>query len=194
MKKHLEPGRATETLVLPTGNISRPTRALDASFIPPRVPFGHPGLSSGRPTGLSAGTHGHEVYHQIFLIKRPWDLVRESNQIGILGSEAFLEEILKGSPKKKCGMELKQLIQKVCEGLEINIEELASPSREKKLVDIRSVMALIVRSDSGLHITELARLVDRDSSSVSRLAQRAAKNEDLVSQAKRILDSVVLDG
>lgn len=123
-------------------------------------------------------------------------IVRESNQIGILGSDVFLEEMLKGSPKriKECGMELKVFIGKVCEGFDIDFEALVSLSREKKLVDIRSIIALIVRNDESFQIAELARLIDRDSSTVTRLAQRAARSESLICQAERILDSVALTG
>jgi hypothetical protein len=75
---------------------------------------------------------------------------------------------------------------------QVNVEEISSKSREKRLVDIRSILTLAVQKVPGLYLQELACYLKRDSSSLCRLIQRATQCQDLSNQAEKLLERASL--
>ena len=121
-------------------------------------------------------------------------IIRESTQIGILGSEEFAKEIGEfKSPSASASIEIQfeDLIVAAQTEFQLKISEISSDSREKRLVDIRSILALAVQKVPGLSLQELARYLNRDSSTMCRLVKRAKKSHDLSRQTEKLLETAL---
>lgn len=120
-------------------------------------------------------------------------IVREATQIGIFGSEEFVKEVgeLK-NPSTSIEIKIEDLIAAAQAEFEFKISEITSDCREKRLVDIRSILALAVQKVSGLYLQELARYLNRDSSTLSRLVKRARKSHDLLERTEKFLETALL--
>lgn len=115
-------------------------------------------------------------------------IVRESNQIGVFGCEEFVKKFIdaaRDSAITKIQMADLTAIAQMEFGF--NCSEIASDSREKRLVDIRSILALAVQKTPGLYLQQLARYLNRDSSSLCRLVKRAKESQDLEIKAEKLL-------
>lgn len=67
----------------------------------------------------------------------------------ILGEDRFAEEALcRASQKSFCKINLEQILLEVCEEYDIEVDELSSGSRQKRISEPRSVVALLVRDRS----------------------------------------------
>ncbi len=94
----------------------------------------------------------------------------------ILGEDCFAEEafrkaLQKISPK----ISLEHVLLKVCEGYDIELDELSGGSRQKRITEPRSVAALLVRDIEHIHLTELSLRLKRDLSGLSQAASRLDK-------------------
>jgi len=120
-------------------------------------------------------------------------IVRESSQTGILGSEEFAKEV-SGSkiPSESIEIQFVDLIAAAQKEFQFKISEIASDSREKRLVDIRSILAFAVQKVPGIYLQELARYMNRDSSTLCRLVKRARQSNDLSEQTEKLLETASL--
>lgn len=119
-------------------------------------------------------------------------LVRESSLIGALGSEDFVKEITDLTlPTTIAKIQFNDLVAAAETEFQFNIKEIISASREKRLVDMRSILALAVQKIPGLYLQEAAQFLNRDSSSLGRLVKRARQSSDLSQCADRLLASAI---
>lgn len=115
-------------------------------------------------------------------------LVHESNQIGVFGSDDFTKEVTSlALEHQKTKIKLDDLMLLAATELKFSIEEIVSASREKRLVDARSILALAVQRIPELYLNELVHYLKRDSSTLSRLAKRAMRSADLSNQTTKLI-------
>lgn len=93
------------------------------------------------------------------------------------GDEMFLEEIVQGSltPQKKI-VKLTDLVEKICNKFNVSKEVLIASGKNREISHVRAVLALLIRDIENISTEELALFLKRDSSSVSKLANRLEKN------------------
>lgn len=119
-------------------------------------------------------------------------IVRESTQIGILGSEEFAKEVGEfKNPSASIEIQFVDLIAAAEAEFQFKTSEITSDSREKRLVDIRSILALAVQQVPGLYLQELARYLNRDSSTLCRLVKRARQSHDLSGRTEKFLETAL---
>ncbi len=118
-------------------------------------------------------------------------LVQKAMQLGAFGTEEFVDEVMDAPSQRTVQptIELSLLMDVACKKYNFSYLELASSSRKKDLVDARAVLALAVRQNPHLSLRELANKMERNHSSVSRLAQRAQESRVLSEQADLLLVS-----
>ncbi len=95
---------------------------------------------------------------------------------GILGDEEFLDEFfdtIKGFQKRE--IKFQELVERIC--IRFDLSEAALRARGKHRLEskIRAILALFVRETENLSIEELAVFLGRDSSGLSKLANRLEK-------------------
>ena len=95
-------------------------------------------------------------------------------QSGIIGDDTFVEKILNRDCDKIDNLELTvtELIEKLCSRYGISKTEIISQNRNRDLAHARAVLALLVRNCKGLSIVELAKVLERGPSGLSRLANK----------------------
>lgn len=71
---------------------------------------------------------------------------------------------------------LKDLLKNICNKFQVTLEELQSPSKEKKIVMARSMLAIITRKMKKWPLEELARILHKNSGTISRLASQAEQH------------------
>lgn len=74
---------------------------------------------------------------------------------------------------------LNDAIDFVCSHYRLSPLDLVSSSRKKGFVEARAILALIARKSASWNFEDLAIFLDRDSSSISRLASKAYSRKDL---------------
>ena len=105
--------------------------------------------------------------------------------VGAFGSDDLLDQAIKQnvlslserSSSLNCSIEL--AIDSVCIRCNITQSELTSPSRKKELVEARAVLAFIAQKAANWNFEDLALVLGRDASSISRLAAKANSRTDL---------------
>ena len=75
------------------------------------------------------------------------------------------------------------LVKAVCVFYEIDIEILRKPGKVRQASNVRAMLALLVRESNDLTLEELAQILERDASSLSkhaaRLTTKSLKIEEL---------------
>jgi putative transposase len=79
---------------------------------------------------------------------------------------------------------LEDLTKYVCKYFNVGIEELKSSSKLKRVIDARSVLAFIARSTKQWSIEQLAKSLNKNSGTLSRLASRVENQPELISLIK----------
>ena len=130
------------------------------------------------------------VRHTSQIIDAELDIgtVRESTQIGAFGSEEFIKCVVDFDTD--IAIQKTQFVDLIAVAqLEFGCshKEISSDSREKRLVDLRSILALVVHQVPGLQLQQLALYLNRDSSSICRLVKRAKQSQDLERRAEKLL-------
>lgn len=115
-------------------------------------------------------------------------IVHESAQIGAFGSEEFIQRVVDFDANLTIQkIQFVDLITVAQTELGYSHKEISSDSREKSLVDIRSILALAIQKTPGLYLQQLAQYLNRDSSSICRLVTRAKQSPDLAGKAAKLL-------
>ena len=91
---------------------------------------------------------------------------------GMLGNKEFIEEVLVSAECCKRKVELSDLVVKVCNSCNLNLEELSSPKKLALLSHARALLALLVRESDHLSLADLGKLLRRDPSGLTKLANR----------------------
>lgn len=117
-------------------------------------------------------------------------IVRESYAIGAFGSAEFVEHNINinnsTSSVTLFNGQMKDLIDAACSVYKVDPKHLASTNREKRLVDIRSILALAIPK-TRFSLADLAIELNRDSSTLSRLALRAANSSKLAEETEKFM-------
>ena len=105
------------------------------------------------------------------------ELISKAFRKGSLGSEEFCAEMnlghesfLKNTEKD---VTLEDFLVNVCNRFKVTLEDLQSSSKEKKVVAARSTLAIITRKTKKWPLDDLARILNKNSGTISRLASQA---------------------
>lgn len=91
----------------------------------------------------------------------------------ILGDDRFSDEILeKVQQKVEREYTLEQVVRAVCDHYRISPETLREPGKGRPMAEARGVAAAIVQESSRLRLIDLAKLLKRDNSTLTKAAQR----------------------
>jgi REP element-mobilizing transposase RayT len=130
-------------------------------------------------------------------IDKSIDAINISNifNLGVYGSDDFikdsmpiLESTLEASNKKEFSLE--EALSHVCNKYQVNLKQLASESKLKHIVDARSILALLGRvGQQDWNLQDVARLLNKNHGSISRLASRAKQQQALMSYMHILLSS-----
>ena len=127
-------------------------------------------------------------------IKTEYDFKSGYTQ-GMLGNQEFIEEILVSAECSKQKVELSDLIAKVCNSCNLNLEELISLKKLAPQSHARALLALLVRESKHLSLVDLGKLLRRDPSGLTKLANRlelkSASDADIRSQLQEIRDWIL---
>ena len=92
---------------------------------------------------------------------------------GMIGNDEFVNEVLSiATTKPKIKIELPLLIDKVCEQINVSIEEFYAPGKGLRPSHARAIVSLLIREIDGLSLEQLGKLLDRDPSGLTKLANR----------------------
>ena len=117
----------------------------------------------------------------------------KASRIGVYGSKEFeniyLEEGTNFDTGKnvKLDMSLEDAICNICKHFNVCKEDLSSPSKNKKVVNARSALALIGRLAESLTLEDIASAIGKNHGTISRLATRAENHTELKIIAMAIL-------
>lgn len=108
-------------------------------------------------------------------------LISKAFRKGVFGGEEFCASMHLGkvlSNNVKLDITLENLLTSICKKFEVTLEDLQSSSKEKKVVTARSTLAIITRKAKTWPLEDLARLLKKNSGTISRLASQAEKQLD----------------
>lgn len=95
---------------------------------------------------------------------------------GILGEKEFVSEIIRSSEQVKHlkgpEIQLYELADIICRHYNLSVEALRLQTKNQKESKVRALLAFFVRKIDNLSLEKLAKLLDRDASSLSKLARR----------------------
>jgi len=108
---------------------------------------------------------------------------RELSDDRILGSGAFVEQILKEAegnviyqlPVKEQDRKIDDFITKLYKNAKVSIKELRSGSRRKEVSGVRSLIAIGLVKNHGVSLAEVARRVGVSTTAISKIIKRANK-------------------
>lgn len=91
---------------------------------------------------------------------------------GILGDQQFLTKVKKivSDPSPNVSLTVAELVQTIGDHYEINSTIIRGPSKSRKATHVRAVLALLVREMEHITLEELAYVLGRDASGLSRQA------------------------
>ena len=111
----------------------------------------------------------------------------------LLGSDNFIQRILQehslieDTPKN---YSLEDLIHTVAEAMQVSVDALIIPGKQRNLAFVRGMIAFIIRNSPHLTLQELSKYVSRDLSTLSRLSyaieQRILIDQELAEKVNQI--------
>lgn len=118
------------------------------------------------------------------------EIIQEGPQV--LGDDRFLRSILKRSAGKS-GREktMDEIVDVVCREYRIDRRDLIHGGKQRKYSEARALTALIVRSRTGLRLTELGKMLGKDNSTLSQGAGRVMKRMKGDPEFSRRFDRVI---
>ncbi len=113
----------------------------------------------------------------------------------ILGSEHFIQDALaKAEEPSRQTLTVEQVLAQVCMFYRLDRQAVSSFSRDRAVARVRAVAAYLIRESNHLNLTELAELIGRDlsglSRAASRLQQKMAKDEQLCREIEAVEEGV----
>lgn len=92
---------------------------------------------------------------------------------GVLGDDDFVKMVgEKAELIPEMNLTVSDLVKAVCEFYEIDIVILRKPGKVRHASNVRAMLALLVRESNELTLEELAQILERDASSLSKHAAR----------------------
>ena len=154
-------------------------------------------LNTDRVLSRFAGNRGEAIRCYLEFInhkleaKMDKDDIYKASRKGVFGSEEFekdYEDEQQLSPfqkkGKKLNLPLDKAVVEICNQFKVEFKDLVGPSKMRRVVDARSVIALLGRYAENLTLENVASLLDKHNGTVAKLASRAENNKDL----KEIVD------
>ena len=86
----------------------------------------------------------------------------------VLGSDRFLEQLRLTRPQVQSAESLEALVRKICEEHAVTLEVLRSPGRERKLCQLRALIAARALEARVATLSDVARYLNRSVSTLSR--------------------------
>ena len=110
---------------------------------------------------------------------------------GILGDDDFVKMVReKAELISEVHLSVPELVKAICDLYEIDIETLRTSGKARRASNVRAILAMLVRESNDLTLEELARIVERDASSLSkhaaRLTTKSLKNEKLQNEISEV--------
>lgn len=148
-----------------------------------------------------AASRNEAKYHFAEYIQQENDVQIDSTEIitafkkGIFGSEEFVKDSTPLCEKGKQEQSLKAItldgaLEHVCNKFQIDLELLCSQNKSKDLVDARSILALLARiGKQSWNLQDVAKLLNKNHGSISRLASRAKLDDDLCKYVHSLLSN-----
>ncbi len=95
-------------------------------------------------------------------------------QSGIIGNDSYIQDILERSNVESRELEftITGLLDEICERYGVSKREIISQNKRRDLAHVRAVLALLSRDLEEFSIVELAKILNRKSSGLSRLAAK----------------------
>ena len=92
---------------------------------------------------------------------------------GIFGDDDFAKTIKeKEKTPIKSQLSIPELVQTACERYQIDVITLKKPVKHRQAANVRALLSLLVCEESNATLEELAALLDRDASSLSKQVAR----------------------
>jgi chromosomal replication initiation ATPase DnaA len=116
----------------------------------------------------------------------------ESINLGIYGSNNFIKATTSVLPiphQLVAGiLSLESAVNHICAKFQVNMQDLSSSSKLKHIVNARSVLALLGRvGQQNWNLQDVARLLNKNPGSISRLASRAESEPNFITYIKELL-------
>lgn len=111
---------------------------------------------------------------------------------GAYGTDEFMKNTLPEvqiAQAPSYELSLKDTIQEICNRFQVTHYELSSTSKERRVVNARSILALLGRQVHSWKTGDVALALGKHDATVSRLASRAAQNPELVRIANLLLST-----
>ena len=110
------------------------------------------------------------------------ELISKAFRKGVFGCEEFYTEMSIGQESllknPEIDVALEDVLTNVCNKFQVSLEDLQSSSKEKNIVAARSTLAIITRKTKKWPLEDLARLLNKNSGTISRLASKAKQQFD----------------
>ena len=101
------------------------------------------------------------------------------------GVAKVLKEAEELDKKTKFEMNLDELCRKICQHLEINIEELISCSRKPEVSKVRAIISYLAKSELGYSGAQIARVLKVSNRSANRCVE---KGKGIVTNNPKIVE------
>ena len=112
---------------------------------------------------------------------------------GVLGNEEFIESVLQKTSNNRTEIELSDLVEIICERYGLIETLLSMPG--KNHTHARAMLALLVRETQNLSIEELGRYLQKEPSSLSKLARRmeikCVKSKTLLNEVEELRKLII---
>jgi len=97
---------------------------------------------------------------------------------------------------RKLELTINDLIDEICTKFAVSSEEIISQDKRRGLANVRAVLALLARNLEEFSIVELAKILNRDSSGLSRLAanleRKLRKSPQEMKKFKTLIDEIYI--
>jgi len=136
-----------------------------------------------------------EFIHRKIEAKDDIERIHRAFDQGAFGSEDFVREFgISTNYDEDEAISFDHALSYVCQQFQINMDDLLGLSREKNIVNARSVLSLFVSDMTGWTSRDLAKFLGRNPGTISRLAVRAAKQPELVAHVRELRESYATSG
>lgn len=119
-----------------------------------------------------------------------FEIISKAFRKGALGPEGFMElqtfeqfqnqsaiQKSQSAPQNQSNS-LEEMVDSVCNSFKVSVDDLISSSKNMVYVEARGALALLVRQSKSCSIEELARFLNKNSGSLSRLASNSEKKKN----------------
>lgn len=122
--------------------------------------------------GSATGAYRRFVDHDVGRKQSSPLTDRNDNDVRVLGSDDFLGKSLTAGWRPRSRKSLDELIDEACGQFNVDREELASPSRQRRLSKVRAWVAYHATEQRIASLAQVARTFHRDASSLSDCVAR----------------------